>query len=47
MWGLKRNKLRPNRIFTIDSPIILYRMGSLKTEKLTEIIDKVVEIIRK
>jgi mRNA interferase MazF len=41
------SNLRPNRIFTIDSHIILYQVGSLKIEKLTEITDKVIEIIRK
>lgn len=41
------SNVRPNRIFTTDSHIILYRVGSLKIEKLTEIIDKVIEIIRK
>ncbi len=41
------SNVRPNRIFTIDSHIILYQVGSLKREKLTEIIDKVIEIIRK
>ncbi len=41
------SNVRPNRIFTVDSYIILYRVGSLKIEKLTEIIDKVVEVIRK
>ncbi|NUO08720.1 MAG: type II toxin-antitoxin system PemK/MazF family toxin [Candidatus Brocadia sp.] len=41
------SNVRPNRIFTIDSHIILYRVGSLKIKKLTEILDKVIEIIRK
>jgi len=40
------SKLRPNRIFTADSHIILYKVGRLKTAKLTEVLDKVVEIIR-
>ena len=39
--------VRPNRIFTVDSHIILYQVGSLKIEKLSEIIDKVAEVIRK
>jgi mRNA interferase MazF len=38
--------VRPNRLFTADSHIILYRVGSVKKEKLTEVVEKVVEIIR-
>ena len=42
----KRSNVRPNRLFTADSHIILYKIGSLKKEKLNSIIDKIVEIIR-
>ena len=38
--------LRPNRLFTADSHIILYRVGSIKKEKLTEIVEKIVQIIK-
>jgi mRNA interferase MazF len=38
--------IRPNRLFTADSHIILYRVGSIKREKLTQVVEKVVEIIR-
>lgn len=41
------SNLRPNRIFTADSHIILYKVGRLKTAKLTEVLDAVVEIIRR
>ena len=41
------SNLRPNRIFTADNHIILYRVGQLKAAKLTEALDKIVEIIRK
>ncbi|MBI5098798.1 MAG: type II toxin-antitoxin system PemK/MazF family toxin [Nitrospirae bacterium] len=45
--GLKQSSnIRPNRIFTADSNIILYRIGNLKSRKLLEVIDKTVEIIR-
>lgn len=37
--------VRPNRLFTADSNIILYRAGQLKTAKMQDIIAKVVEII--
>lgn len=40
------SNIRPNRIFTADSHIIFYRIGKLKTAKLSEVIDKASEIIR-
>ena len=40
------SNVRPNRIFTVDSHIVLYKVGNLKIEKLKEIIEKIVEIIR-
>jgi len=43
----QQSNLRPNRIFTADSHIVLYRVGNLKSDKLNEIIEKVIEIIRK
>ena len=41
------SNIRPNRIFTADNHIILYKAGTVKSEKLTEVIEKVVEIIKK
>jgi mRNA interferase MazF len=43
----QQSNLRPNRIFTADSHVVLYRVGNLKSDKLNEIIKKVIEIIRK
>jgi mRNA interferase MazF len=43
----KPSNVRPNRIFTADTHLVLYRIGNLKKRKLTEIIDRLVEIIRK
>ena len=40
------SNVRPNRIFTADGHIVLYRVGSLRVEKVNEIIEKVVDIIR-
>lgn len=40
------SNVRSNRIFTVDSHIILYQVGTLKSEKLLEIVAKVVSIIR-
>jgi len=45
--GLNQNSnIRPNRLFTADRRIILYRAGKLKPEKLNEAIAKIVEIIQ-
>jgi mRNA interferase MazF len=38
--------IRPNRLFTADNHIILYRVGVIKKDKLAQAIEKVVEIIR-
>lgn len=45
--GLKQpSYIRPNKLFTADKHIILYQAGQLKLEKLTEMVDMVVEIVR-
>lgn len=41
------SNVRPNRIFTADSHIVLYRVGNLKPDKLNKIIEKIIEIIRR
>lgn len=41
------SNVRPNRIFTADNHIVLYRIGNLKADKLNKIIEKVIEIIRR
>lgn len=40
------SNVRPNRIFTADTAIILYKIGSLNQTKFDEVVAKVVEIIR-
>ena len=40
------SNIRPNRLFTADNHIILYRIGNIKIIKLNQVIDKVVEIIK-
>ena len=42
----KPSHVRPNRIFTADSRIILYRVGYLKRRKVAEIVERAVEIIQ-
>jgi mRNA interferase MazF len=39
------SNIRPNRLFTADSNIILYRAGVLDSAKVQEVIDRIVEII--
>jgi mRNA interferase MazF len=38
------SSIRPNRLFTADSRIILYRAGLLRREKINEVIRKLIAI---
>jgi mRNA interferase MazF len=40
------SNIRPNRLFTADTHIILYRVGTIKKDKLNYVVNKVVEIIK-
>lgn len=42
----QQSNVRPNRIFTADSHIILYKIGRIKKEKMAQVIDKIIEIIK-
>jgi mRNA interferase MazF len=42
----QKSNIRPNRLFTADRHIVLYRVGRLKREKIDEVIEKVVEILK-
>ena len=45
--GLNRNSnIRPNRLFTADKEIILYKAGQLRPEKLQEVIEKIIDIFQ-
>ena len=45
--SLKRpSNIRPNRIFTADIHIILYKAGTIKNEKIEEVINKIILIIK-
>ena len=39
------SNIRPNRIFTADSAIILYRAGVVSSTKLGEVTAKIIEIL--
>ena len=38
--------VRPNRIFTADRSLILYRIGTLKPERIAGVVDRVVSILQ-
>ncbi len=40
------SNIRPNRLFTADSNIILYRAGTLSEQKTNQVIEKIIQIIR-
>jgi mRNA interferase MazF len=40
------SNVRPNRIFTADRALVLYRIGSLKIAKLDEVIGRLIEILQ-
>jgi mRNA interferase MazF len=45
--GLNQSsKVRPNRLFTADAGIIVYRPGHVSEMKLDEIVDRLVAIVR-
>ena len=41
------SNIRPNRIFTADKNIILYKVGHIKENKTKEIIQKITEVVNK
>ncbi len=43
----KKSHIRPNRIFTADSNIILYSAGRLKKKRTDDVVEKVIEILRR
>ena len=43
----KKSNIRPNRIFTADQKILLYKVGHLKKEKIEETISRLIDILNK
>jgi mRNA interferase MazF len=41
----KISNIRPNRIFTADCKIILYKAGSIKSDKIDEVLKKIIDIL--
>lgn len=45
--GLNQSsRIRPNRLFTADAGIIVYRAGRVSEVKLNEVVDRLIVIIR-
>lgn len=42
----QKSNVRPNRIFTADRLIVLYLVGHLKSDKINEVIERIVNILR-
>jgi len=42
----RKSNIRPNRLFTADESIILYKAAHLKTQRIHLIIDQVIQILR-
>ncbi len=40
------SRIRPNRLFTADSAIVVYRAGRVSAAKLNETVDRLVKILR-
>jgi len=46
--GLNQSsRVRPNRLFTADEAIIIYRAGQITNGKLTEVLDRLIEILKR
>jgi mRNA interferase MazF len=44
--GLNQSsRIRPNHMFTADEGIILYRAGHISTAKVTEVVNRLFEIL--
>ena len=44
--GLRKpSRVRPNRIFTADRSLILYRVGALRPERTADVVARVVSIL--
>ncbi len=41
----KESNVRPNKIFTADKSIILYKIGHLKSEKIDQVTNRVIKIL--
>jgi mRNA interferase MazF len=42
----QKSNARPNRVFTADRHIVIYLAGHLKPDKVSDVIEKIVDILR-
>ncbi len=42
----KSSNLRPNKLFTVDKKVILYKIGKIHERKLNEVIEKITDILK-
>jgi mRNA interferase MazF len=42
---IRQSNIRPNRIFTVDKSIILYKLGSVHVSKQVEVRNKIVALL--
>ncbi len=42
----KKSNIRPNRIFTADNKIILYKIGCINENKIAEVVEKTIQILK-
>jgi mRNA interferase MazF len=42
----KSSNIRPNRLFTCDQEIILYRVGSITAQKLASVISQIIHFLQ-
>ena len=40
------SNIRPNRLFTVDQKLILYKAGHIKNEKYDEVVKELFELVR-
>jgi mRNA interferase MazF len=45
--GLNQSsRVRPNRLFTADEAIVVYRAGQITDRKLSEVVDRLIAILK-
>lgn len=42
----QRSRVRPNRLFTADEAIVAYRAGQITSGKLSEVLDRLIAILK-
>lgn len=43
----QKSNVRPNRIFTADCHIVLYSLAHLKPDRINDVIERIVDILRR